>query len=195
MVTCFIFHHISCANLVLILCKCKGKKHATKDRPPNHHLFEALFENKDGPTKSLLTECRQQRNTVKNPRDPAAPVIHVNFPVDMFHGLHAGLPPVPPAHLWPQPLALPVRDAPEPSLPGPLSYLCPYPSHGPCMELTEFFTAYRLSDGLREVLVRHGFTGLSALCYATVRDVESMELRCGDIAQLKDAMAQWSQQV
>ncbi|KAG1888898.1 uncharacterized protein F5891DRAFT_1199129 [Suillus fuscotomentosus] len=87
------FSHFDCWAAAM----CKGKEHATEDRPPNHHLFEALFENEDGPTKSLLTECRQQRNTVKNPRDPAAPVIHVNFPVDMFHGLHAGLPPVPPA--------------------------------------------------------------------------------------------------
>ncbi|KAG1887466.1 uncharacterized protein F5891DRAFT_1199929 [Suillus fuscotomentosus] len=99
------FSHFDCWAAAM----CKGKEHATEDRPPNHRLFEALFENEYGPTKSLLTECCQQRNTVKNLRDPAAPVIHVNFPVDMLHGLHAGLPPVPPAHHQLQPLALPVH--------------------------------------------------------------------------------------
>ncbi|OAX31909.1 hypothetical protein K503DRAFT_777184 [Rhizopogon vinicolor AM-OR11-026] len=61
--------------------------------------------------------------------------------------------------------------------------------------MADFFATYRLSATLQEVLSRHGFTGPSSLCYAMAQDVGSMELRYGDVAQLKDAMAQWSQRV
>ncbi|KAG0708419.1 hypothetical protein DFH29DRAFT_479955 [Suillus ampliporus] len=99
----------------------------------------------------------------------------------------------------------PVHHAPAPTLPPPAVLLplavpaslgsllssTQLASLGPRMNLTDFCSAYELSQILQSKLSDHGFTSSHSLRYVTVDDLQKVGLLCGELAELKDAVARW----
>ncbi|KAG1720126.1 uncharacterized protein EDB91DRAFT_1257148 [Suillus paluster] len=99
----------------------------------------------------------------------------------------------------------PVHRAPAPTLPPPavllplavpaslgsLLSLTQLASLGPRMNLADFCSAYELSQILQSKLSDHGFMSSHSLHYVTVDDLQKVGLLCGELAELKDAVARW----
>lgn len=178
----------------------KGPEYATLEMPPNHSSFSMISSDSLG-QPSLLSVRRQQldeqsKKATQAEAVPAAPaptpaqampVINVNFPPKMFQSIRAasGLQPV---HHAPALALLP------PAVPvalGSLLSSTQLASLGPRLNLMDFCSAYELSQILQLKLSDHGFTSSHSLHYVTIDDLQKAGLLCGELAELKDAVACW----
>ena len=60
------------------------------------------------------------------------------------------------------------------------------------MTIAEFCAQYELGDGTQQKFVAHGYERARVLRFITLTDVTKMELRLGEIAELRDAIERWS---
>ncbi|KAG1854928.1 hypothetical protein DFJ58DRAFT_841227 [Suillus subalutaceus] len=181
----------------------KGPEYATLEMPLNHSSFSMISSDSLG-RPSLLSVRHQQLDEQSKkatqaeavPVAPAPaqamPVININFPPEMFQAIRAasGSQPV---HHAPASALLPPAVLP-PAVPASLGSLLSstqLASLGPRMNLMDFCSAYELSQILQSKLSDHGFTSSHALCYVTVDDLQKVGLLCGELAELKDAVARW----
>ena len=63
---------------------------------------------------------------------------------------------------------------------------------GPDMTIAEFCAHYELGDGPRQKFIAHGYERARVLRFITLEDLTKMELRLGEIAELRDAIERWS---
>ena len=117
--------------------------------------------------------------------------------------MNAGAPAPPYQHA--PPVAIPVPPAAVPIPPVAIPpvansrYDVQYPNilqadrrPGPDMTITEFCAHYDLGDGTRQKFITHGYERARVLRFITLDDVTKMELRLGEIAELRDAIERWS---
>ncbi|KAG1824699.1 uncharacterized protein BJ212DRAFT_1475992 [Suillus subaureus] len=181
----------------------KGPEYATLEMPPNHSSFGVISSNSLG-WPSLLSVCHQQLDEQSKkatqaeavPVTPAPaqamPIININFPPEMFQAICAASDSQPVHHAPVPALLLPA--VLPPAVPASLSSLLlstQLASLGPRMNLTDFCSAYELSQILQSKLSNHGFMSSHALRYVTVDDSQKVGLLCGELAELKDAVAHW----
>jgi hypothetical protein len=160
--------------------------------PPNHAHFSIIPTELLG-RPSLLSIRRQQLDeqakakavTTLAPPHATAPIIHVNFPPEMFHP-HRVAEPIP-AHV-PTAVQLPV---PHATATASLLSLTQLASPGPRMSLVDFCVAYDVSDALQTKLLKNGFTSSHSLRFALLDDLNTIGILCGELAQLKDAICRW----
>ncbi|KIK72954.1 hypothetical protein PAXRUDRAFT_796695, partial [Paxillus rubicundulus Ve08.2h10] len=140
----------------------KGPAFATLEMPPNHQHFQMVPDKLHGQTL-ILAERRQQLEKAKAAQALApAPLAATSGPVINFN--------FPPELLQ--------------FLQGPRFI-------GDRMTVQEFSSVYNLLDKLESKLIKHGYISTHALCYASIEDLESVGLLCGEIAQLRDAVSRW----
>jgi hypothetical protein len=91
---------------------------------------------------------------------------------------------------------MPAPFVPNPAIP---QYNVQYPNllqpdrlPGPDMTIAKFCAQYELGDGTRQKFVAHGYERARVLRFITLGDVTKMELRLGEIAELRDAIERWS---
>ena len=60
------------------------------------------------------------------------------------------------------------------------------------MTITEFCAHYELGDGTHQKFITHRYERARVLRFITLDDVTKMELRLGEIAELRDAIERWS---
>ncbi|KAF8877867.1 hypothetical protein BD779DRAFT_1613105 [Infundibulicybe gibba] len=158
----------------------KGEQFATLNTPPHHHLFNALSNNQLGQLSPLLE--RRLRGTSASA--PSAPVINFNVPAELFGAFRP--PPVDPA---------PGRPGPSPLTPATSPMLLPSSRNpGPRIPLAEFCTLYDLSENIRSRLDEQGYIGSHTFRFAELQELkDAVGLKSGEIAQLKDAVFQWSE--
>ena len=60
------------------------------------------------------------------------------------------------------------------------------------MTIAKFCAQYELGDGTQLNFVAHGYEGVCVLRFITLTDVTKIELRLGEIAELRDAIERWS---
>ncbi|KAG2366905.1 hypothetical protein BDR07DRAFT_1479668 [Suillus spraguei] len=169
----------------------KGAEYATIEMPPNHAHFSII------PTEllghpSLLSIRHQQLDeqtkakavTAPSPLTPSQPVINVNFPPEMFQPLQA-MDPVP-THI-PAASQLPGVHATTASLLLPTQLATP----GPRMSLADFCVAFDVSDALQTKLSNNRFTSSHSLRFASLDDLKTIGILCGELTQLKDAVCHW----
>lgn len=101
--------------------------------------------------------------------------------------------PVPPV---PMPVPRPAPPVPNPAIP---QYDVQYPNllqadrlPGPDMTIAEFCGQYELGNGTQQKFITHGYERARVLRFITLGDVTKMELRLGEIAELRDAIERWS---
>lgn len=63
---------------------------------------------------------------------------------------------------------------------------------GPDMALDTFCTHYQLSPSVLEKLTINDYTHARFLRYITIKDLEEMDFKKGQIAALRDAVEAWS---
>ncbi|KAI5997046.1 hypothetical protein EDD15DRAFT_2194729 [Pisolithus albus] len=170
----------------------KGPATATLETPPNHEHFRMLPDDLVG-QRSVLVDRRSQIENAKAagaasraPPVPAAPVVNVNFPPElfrMFQGSHA--PPVAQALLDLMQTPLPPASANALFSPRQIQ------SIGERMSIQEFGSAYDLSPSLGAKLIEQGYNSMHALRFATIDDLLASGLLRGEIAQLRDAITRW----
>jgi hypothetical protein len=175
----------------------KGPEYATLEMPPNHSHFSLIPSESLGRT-SLLSVRRQQLDEQSNLKKanataPAAaaahamPIFNINFPPEMFQAVR-GAPSAEPVHHAPAPALLP-----PPAVSSSLSLFSAtqLASPGRRMSLVDFCSAYDLSQTLHSKLSDHGFSSSHSLRYVTLDDLQKVGLLCGELAELKDAIARW----
>ncbi|KAG0697340.1 hypothetical protein DFH29DRAFT_1003808 [Suillus ampliporus] len=154
----------------------KGAKYATIEMPPNHAHFSIIPTELLG-RPSLLSIRRQQLDEQTKakvatapspPLTPSQPVINVNFPPEssQLPGVHAT---ASESLLLPTQLATP----------------------GPRMSLADFCVAFDVSDALQAKLTNNGFTSSHSLHFASLDDLKTIGILCGELAQLKDTVSCW----
>jgi hypothetical protein len=135
---------------------------------------------------------------------PAAPTFNFTIGKEIIDLLRGNVPdpgapappyqePVPPAAM---PVAMPALPVPNPAIPR---YDVQHPNllqadhlPGPDMTIAEFCAQYELGDGTQQKFVAHGYERARVLRFITLGDVTKMELRLGEIAELRDAIERWS---
>ena len=63
---------------------------------------------------------------------------------------------------------------------------------GARIALEEFCTLYNLSESVHMKLEENGYIGSWTLPFADVQDLRDVGFKPGELAQLKDAVLQWS---
>jgi hypothetical protein len=172
--------------------------------PPNHHLFNA----KSTTLSPVLQRRRDAQNQAAAAATAATAAPTFNFTIgkeviDILRGnqdMNAEVP-APPYHHVP-PVAVPPAAVPAavpiPPVANP-QYDVQYPNilqadrrPGPDMTIAEFCAHYELGDGTRQKFITHGYERARVLRFITLDDVTKMELRLGEIAELRDAIERWS---
>jgi hypothetical protein len=175
----------------------KGPDTATLQKPPSHHLFNALNNNQVGQANALL-ERRARLNAQSAPAPPVAPTMNfnLNIPAEVATFLRPQAPPGPPA------VDVPAATARDPGL-----VLQPLPVvsntlqsmlissdrlPGPELSLADFCSKYGLTNGISQKLDENGYAGSHTFEYASWDEMRDAGLKSGEIAQLKHAIAKWS---
>ncbi|KAG2039022.1 hypothetical protein BDR03DRAFT_1009472 [Suillus americanus] len=170
----------------------KGAEYATIEMPPNHAHFSIIPTELLG-CPSLLSICHQQLDEQTKakaatapspPLAPSQPVINVNFPPEMFQPLRA-MDPVP-THISAA-SQLPGVHTTTVSLLLPTQLATPRPR----MSLADFCVAFDVSDALQAKLSNNGFMSSHSLRFASLDDLKTIGILCGELAQLKDAVCRW----
>ena len=159
--------------------------------PPNHHLFD------DKATK--LSPVLQRRHDAQNQAAPAAaPTFNFTIGKEVIDLLRGNAPNIDPG-IPASPYQDPVPPAPMPAPPVPNPAISRYDvqlqaNHLPGLDMTiaEFCAQYELGDGTQQKFVVHGYERARVLRSITLTDVTKMELRLGEIAELRDAIERWS---
>lgn len=152
------------------------------EMPPNIALFNTV--NAENLTKKspLLQACI---NAKVRENGPAAPIMNVVLPNDMF-GMYRAATPIP------VPAAGPAITPNHPCPPTTSSLI---PSHlhpGPCIQIDEFCDLYHLGENIVRQLKENGFTGTQAFHFIETKDLKDMGFKPGEIADLKDAVEAWA---
>jgi hypothetical protein len=166
--------------------------------PPNHHLFDVK--------STKLSPVLQRRRDVQNQAAASAAAPTFNFTIgkeviDILRGdqdMNAGAPAPPYQHAPPVAVPVPPAAVPIPPVANP-RYDVQYPNilqadrqPGPDMTIAEFCAHYELGDGTRQKFITHGYERARVLRFITLDDVTKMELRLGEITELRDAIERWS---
>ncbi|KAI5994289.1 hypothetical protein EDC04DRAFT_2910613 [Pisolithus marmoratus] len=161
----------------------KGPATATLETLLNHEHFQMLPDDLVGQRLVLVDRHLQIKNTKATgaascaPIVPAAPVVNVNFPLElfkMFQGSH--VPPV--AQALPDVMQTPLPPTSANALFSPQQIQ----SIGERMSIQEFGSTYDLSPSLRAKLIEQGYNSTHTLCFATIDDLLASRLLCGEIA-------------
>lgn len=156
--------------------------------PPNHAHFNIIPTELLG-RPSLLSIRRQQLDEQTKAKAATSqavqPVINVNFPPEMFQPHRLGVTQAVPTHI---PAATQLQ-----AMHAAASLLSPtqLASLGPRMSLVEFCVAFDVSDTLQTKLSNNGFTSSHSLRFASLDDLKTIGILCGELAQLKDAVCRW----
>lgn len=63
---------------------------------------------------------------------------------------------------------------------------------GPHLTLDEFCMLYSLSESVKRKLDENGYSGAHTFQFVELQDLKDGSFKAGEIAQLKDAISQWS---
>ncbi|KIK39958.1 hypothetical protein CY34DRAFT_88258, partial [Suillus luteus UH-Slu-Lm8-n1] len=142
----------------------KGPEYATLEMPPNHSSFSMISSDSLG-RPSLLSVRRQQldEQSKKATQAEAVPAAPAPTPAQAMPIINVNFPPE---------MFQAIRAASG-------------------MNLMDFCSAYELSQILQSKLSDHGFTSSHSLRYVTIDDLQKAGLLCGELAELKDAVARW----
>ena len=150
--------------------------------PPNIALFDTV--NAENLTKkSPLLQARINAKAREN--SPAAPIVNVVLPNDMFDMYHVATPIPIPA----------VGPAVTPTHPHPPTTSNLIPAHlhpSPCIRINEFCNLYHLGENIVQQLKENGFTGTQAFRFIETKDLKDMGFKPGEIADLKDVIEVWA---
>ncbi|KAG1726414.1 uncharacterized protein EDB91DRAFT_1254311 [Suillus paluster] len=163
--------------------------------PPNHAHFSIIPTELLG-RPSLLSIRRQQLDeqtkvkaataALNPPLAPSLsqPVINVNFLPEMFQPVQA---------IDPIPTHIPAALAPLPGVHATASLLLPtqLATPGLRMSLADFCVAFDVSNALQAKLSNNRFTSSHSLRFASLDDLKTIGILCGELAQLKDAVCRW----
>ncbi|KAI5992670.1 hypothetical protein EDD15DRAFT_2167802, partial [Pisolithus albus] len=143
--------------------------------PPNHAKFNNLHVGQASECSPLV----QRRMAERNQAVSTAPIVNFNFPPELFNAFrpHAAK------------VASPVRSTPAAITTD--SLLPESATPGLCLTLSEFCTAYSLSDNVRQKLDDNGYTGSSTISYIRISELKDMGFKHGEIAAMKDAVRGW----
>lgn len=156
----------------------KGTDCATLGKPPSHRLFDAVKQ--DGTiAPEKLSPVLQRRLATLEPKNstPPGPVINVTLGNDIL-GLArtAGSQNFPPHSIDnSNDLLLPANRLP-----------------GNDMPIVDFCTHYDLGDNILKKFQDNSFRKARSLRFVTIKDLKEMCFIHGEIADLRDAVEQWS---
>jgi hypothetical protein len=115
---------------------------------------------------------------------PAALVINIVMPNDMFGTLHPAFAPAPgPLHPFPtsqQPIA---------TL-QPL--ILPHLQPGVKLDIDTFCLVHGLSNNILEKFRKHAYTGTQAFRYLDIQELKELGFKPGEIVDLKEAILEWA---
>ena len=169
----------------------KGDEHATIETPPNHRLFDP--ENaKLSPVLRKRAELAKQQGQQQG----AAPIINFSFGRELADLLRGPLN-APAANVDP-PIYMPPGSAPIYTAP-PCDYDLSCPTllqvnrkTGIDMALDAFCELYELDDGIRDRFREHRYKYARMFRFLTMKDMEAMAFKAGEIAEVRDAIDRWS---
>ena len=168
--------------LINLYLQLKNDDTATFDKPPHHHLFNMISNNNLGQQTALLKHRQQTQNQKNSKHDLIAqpPAIHFNVSSDVFHAFQN-----------------PAGSEANASLANSqhvLSSMLLPAGHfqGPQLTLDEFCALYSLSDRVKDKLDENGYSGSHTFHFVELQDLKDGGFKVGEIAQLKDAISQWS---
>ena len=150
----------------------------TLDTPPVHKLFDP-----SAPKISPVLQCRIDNEKAKD-AVPAvtAPVINFNIGKDLVKLFHPCQPTVGPA-------ATPPRSSPCALVPSWMTYDLQCPTllqanwaPGINMPIADFCSAFELMDSVKDKLIENKYFFSHILRFVTVKDLDEMNFRNGEIA-------------
>lgn len=155
-----------------MLLQLKGDGSATDEKPPNHTLFDPTSAR-----SSPVLQRRQAALAAQNVPQSTAPIFNLNVGAEVL------------SLFRPSSQAPPSSDQ-ESNLSSKL--LLSSREIGPDMALDIFCASYDLSAGILDKLTSNDYTHARFLRYITIKDLEEMEFKKGQIAALRDAVEAWS---
>lgn len=152
------------------------------ETPPNIALFDAVNA-ENLVKKSPLLQARINARAREN--GPAAPIVNVVLPNDMFGMYRAAAP-----------IAIPAAGpaiAPTHLQPPTMANLIPSHLHpGPRIPIDKFCNLYDLGENIVRQLKENGFMGTQAFRFIETKDLKDMGFKPGEIADSKDAIEVWA---
>lgn len=167
----------------------KGADIATIDKPPSHHLFDAISSNHLGQASPLL-ERRQRANAASTPAIPTQ--IQFNASPELLQLLRPAAAHVPAVALAPAVEIVAPTPAQVDGLVSSDSLIPHGRDPGSQMTLEDFCTAYKLTESVRIKLDENGYAGSHTFRYAEWKDLKEAGLKAGEIAQMKHAVELWT---
>ena len=142
------------------------------EKPPNILLFD-LVSSHTAISKSPLLQARLNAiSKEKAPPPPAAPIINVVLPNDMFN-----------PHQHQRPLvSAPQMTGLIPSTHGP----------GPWMSMEQFCSVFALSEDIFRRLDTNKYSGTQAFAHMEPSELRELGFKPGEIVDLKEAVAEWA---
>ena len=172
-IVCPIRFAIEYAHLYDMAVQLKDDGSATDEKPPNHTLFD--------PTSTRVSPVLQRRQAAlaaQNSNQPTAPVFNLNVGAEVLSFFRPSS-----SH----------SSAPSNQSNSLLStLLLPSREIGPDMALNLFCANYDLSASILDKLTANDYTHARFLRYITIKDLEEMDFKKGQIAALRDAVEAWS---
>ena len=148
--------------------------HATVDKPPNHHLFDA----KKSSLSPVLQRCLDMQSKASAPTQASAPVFNFMIGNELASLFHPQVPlPVPPAT---QSISAPFEEN---------GLLIPSGcATGLDMPIVCFCLAYQLDDSIAKKFVSHSLKEAHLLRFVRFADLKEMRFKFREIAALRDAI-------
>ncbi|KAI5992525.1 hypothetical protein EDD15DRAFT_2168109 [Pisolithus albus] len=169
--------HFNCWAAAML----KGNEHATISKPPNHRLFDAV-DARGSISQEKLSPVLQRclaLESKSNPPQASAPVINLTLGSDILGFVHAGMGP---QTQMPQHRIEPTNNPLLPATRIP----------GEDIPIIEFCTRYDLGDTILKKLQENSFRKARSLHFLSIKDLKEMGFVHGEVAELRDAVEQWS---
>ncbi|KAI5985290.1 hypothetical protein EDD15DRAFT_2374350 [Pisolithus albus] len=170
--------HFNCWAAAML----KGTEHAMITKPPNHRLFDAI-DTRGNITQEKLSPVLQHRLAALEPKSNtpqvSSPVINVTLGNDILGFAHTSMGP---QLQMPQHKIETMNDSLLPMTHVP----------GEDMTIIDFCTRYDLGDMILKKLQDNSFRKARPLRFLTISALKEMGFVHGEIAELRDAVEQWS---
>ncbi|KAF8833100.1 hypothetical protein BDN67DRAFT_917616, partial [Paxillus ammoniavirescens] len=165
--------HFSCWAAAML----KGIEHTTLAKPPNQRLFDAVNQHGNIAREKLSPVLQHHLNNLESKSSPnsSAPVINLTLGNDILGFAAPWLPQHTNRTDVASDVLLPNTCAPGDKIP-----------------IMEFCAHYNLSDGVLKKLQENSFQKVRSLRFVSISDLKDMRFNHGEIADLWDAVKQWS---
>ncbi|KAJ7934466.1 hypothetical protein B0H13DRAFT_2305561 [Mycena leptocephala] len=157
----------------------KGTAFADLETPPNNKLFDSVAAGARAAQSPLLQRRLELQQQAAAKTVPSVPQVNINFPAEFANFLCPAAPA--PAPVAPNASILP---------PNITNMLIPYPED---LSIQDFCSLYSLDDDICDRFQTHKYKRTKSFKFIEVDELKEIGFLQGEIAELKVAVAQWSQ--